>query len=105
LTRAERGVVAGGTVVRASAGGGGDGDGQVVQLVLEFEDDALGGLFADAGMRVRVAWSPERMAVMRRSAEMPLRTVMASLGPMPLMVRSFSKRRFSWVSEKPKRAI
>src|SRR5439155_15366165 len=33
------------------------------------------------------------------------KTVMASLGPMPLMVRSFSKRRFSWVSEKPKRAI
>ncbi len=31
----------------------------------------------------------------RRSEEIPLRTVTASLGPMPEMVRSFSKRRFS----------
>jgi hypothetical protein len=42
------GVVAGGTVVEAS-GGGGDGYGEVVELVFEFEDDALGGFFADSG--------------------------------------------------------
>ncbi len=42
------GVVAGGAVVWAS-GGGGDGYGEVVEFVFELEDDALGGLFADAG--------------------------------------------------------
>jgi len=41
-------IVAGGTMVWTS-GGGGDGDGKVVELVFEFEDDAFGGLFADAG--------------------------------------------------------
>jgi hypothetical protein len=41
-------VVAGLSVVGCS-GGGGDGCGEVVELVLEFEDDPLGGLFADAG--------------------------------------------------------
>ena len=41
-------VVSGGTVVWTS-GGGGDGWGEIVEFVLEFEDDALGGLLADAG--------------------------------------------------------
>ncbi len=40
------GVVAGGAVVGGGCGGRG---GHVVELVFEFEDDALGGLFADAG--------------------------------------------------------
>jgi hypothetical protein len=43
------GVVAGGAVVGSGGGGGGDGYGEVVELVFEFEDDALGGLLADAG--------------------------------------------------------
>ena len=45
------GVVAGlssSTVVRAS-GSGGDGCGEIVELVFEFEDDALGRFLADAG--------------------------------------------------------
>jgi len=42
------GVVAGGAVVRATCGGG-NGYGEVVEFVFEFEDDALSGLFADAG--------------------------------------------------------
>ena len=41
-------IVAGRAVMWAS-GGSGDCDGEVVELVLEFEDDALGGLLADAG--------------------------------------------------------
>jgi len=41
------GVVTGGTVVRAS-GSGGDGDGEVIEFVFEFENDAFGGLLADA---------------------------------------------------------
>lgn len=41
------GIVAGGAVMRASRGGG-DGDGEVVELVFELEDNSLGGLFADA---------------------------------------------------------
>jgi hypothetical protein len=93
------GVVAGCSVVR-SACGGGDGCGEVVEFVFEFEDDFL----PMPGILVRVAWSPERMALTRRVESIPLKTVMASLGPMPEMVRSFSKRRFSCVSEKPKRA-
>jgi len=35
-------------MVRAG-GGGGEGGGEVVELVFEFEDDALGGFFSDAG--------------------------------------------------------
>src|SRR5216683_1839850 len=42
------GVVSGGAAVGASSGCG-DGYGEVVQLVLEFEDYALGGLLAYAG--------------------------------------------------------
>src|SRR5258708_39507948 len=42
------GVVSGGAVVGASDGGG-DGYGEVVELVFEFEDYALGGLLAYAG--------------------------------------------------------
>src|SRR5215472_13836761 len=41
------------------------------------------------GILVKVAWSPARIAPTNRSAERPLSTVIASLGPMPEMVRSF----------------
>ena len=98
------GVVAGGAVVGAT-GGGGDGYGEVVEFVFEFEDYALGGFFADAGDAGEGGVVAGADGGDEAAESMPLSTVMASLGPMPEMVRSFSKRRFSWVSEKPKRAI
>ena len=42
------GVVAGRAVVRAVRSSG-DRDGEIVEFVFEFEDDALGGLLTDAG--------------------------------------------------------
>jgi len=43
-----KGVVGCGTELRSSGCGGEIRDGKVVERVLEFEDDALSGLFADA---------------------------------------------------------
>ena len=51
------------------------------------------------GILTSWAWSPERMAVTRRPLSMPLSTVMASLGPMPVMVSRRSKRRFFFERE------
>ncbi len=58
--------------------------------------------FPMPGMRVSRAKSLPRIAPTMSAAAMPLRIVMASFGPMPLTVISFSKSCFSSGSQEAK---
>ena len=98
------GVVSGGTLVWAS-GGGGDGYGEVVEFVFEFEDDALCGLLADAGDAGKGGVVAGSDGGDETAGVDAAENCDAELGADAADGRSFSKRRFSWVSEKPKRAI
>jgi len=82
------------------------GDSKVVQLVFEFDHQALGQLLPTPGMRVIVRMICPRMACTVALEEQPAQHLLtASLGPTPLTVISRSKSRFSSRSRNPNSAI